>query len=517
LRDADQCAPLAAEDLERLATAAYMIGADAESEAVRARAHQEFLGRGEREAAARCAGWLAFGLLHHGAYAPAGGWLGRAARLIEENQRDSVVQGYLLVPRAIQEVGRGDAAAAYATFAQASEIADQFADRDLAALGCHGRGRALIRQGKIVEGVALLDEAMVAVVAGDVTPIVAGDVYCSVLEGCHEIFDLRRAREWTASLAQWCASQPGLVRYRGECLIYRAELRQAQGAWPEAMDDARQACELLSAQGQPMRGAAFYRVGELQRLRGELGSAEEAFRQASHCGRNPQPGSSLLRLAQGHVEAAASSIRSALAETHQEHGRASLLPAGIEIMLAAHDLEAARTAAEELSRIAALFDAPLLLAASAQMTGAVLLAEGDVQNALTRLRTAWTTWRDLETPYEEAETRVLLARALHGLGDDDGHDAELDAARQLFRRLGAAAARSRVEQPERDDGKAGGLSPRELQVLRLIATGRTNRAIGEELFISEKTVARHVSNIFNKLGVSSRAGATATAYERHLV
>ena len=536
LHAADRQTALAAEDLDRLATAAYLIGDDAESEAVRVRAHQQFLAHHDREAAARCAFWLAFGLLHRGAYAPASGWLARAARLIEESGHDSVVRGYLLVPRAIHQLD-ADPAAAHAILSDVSEVADHFADRDLAALGCHGRGRTLIRQGKIAEGVALLDEAMVSVVAGDVTPIVAGDVYCSVLEGCHEVFDIRRAREWTASLAQWCASQPDLVRYRGECLVYRAEIKQAEGAWPEAMDDARRACQVLSTEvGHPRLGAAFYRIGEIQRLRGELSDAAETFRQTTHCGRTAQPGLSLLRMACGEVESAAASMRSILAETGPERRRAAVLPAATEIMLAVHDVEAARAAATELSEIAVLFGAPVLSAASAQTIGAVHLAAGDARHALTTLREAWQAWLDLEMPYEEAETRVLIARACEQLGDDGASAVELEAARHAFRRLGAAPALARTERPLSTEAKpkdsegtvpsetgtvprrgAGGLSERELQVLRQLATGKTNRSIAEDLFISEKTVARHVSNIFNKLGVSSRAGATASAYERHLV
>ncbi len=329
-------------------------------------------------------------------------------------------------------------------------------------------------------------------------------------------------------MVQWCASQPDLVRYRGECLIYRAEIKQAEGAWPEALDDARRACALLSSPaGQPMLGAALYRIGEIQRLRGELSDAEEMFRQAIHCGRTAQPGLSLLRMACGQVESAAASIRSLLAETGQNRRRATLLPAGIEIMLAAREVDAAHAAAGELSRIAEIFGAPMLAAASAQTTGSVYLATGDARRALTTLRQAWKTWLDLEMPYEEAETRLLIARACEQLGDDDACAVELEAARHVFRRLGAAPALARAEKPpeirsQNSEGTvpgrgAGGLSVRELQVLRHLATGKTNRSIAESLFISEKTVARHVSNIFNKLGVSSRAGATASAYERHLV
>jgi ATP/maltotriose-dependent transcriptional regulator MalT len=361
---------------------------------------------------------------------------------------------------------------------------------------------------------------MAAVVAGDVSPVLAGDIYCSVLEACHEILDVRRAHEWTTCLSQWCATQPDLVRYRGECLIYRAEIEQMRGAWTEAERDAQEACALLSSpEPRPAVGAAFYRLGEIHRLRGEFRKAEDAYRQANQYGRKPQPGLALLRLAQGRVDIAASSIRSALAETEQRRTRARLLPVAVEIMVAAEDLETARTAETELSEIARTCGTPFLAAASAHVTGAVLLASAHPVEAMVPLRRAWESWHELEMPFEEAQARVLIATALQQIGDSDSRNIELDAARQLFKHLGAAPAITRtselLEQPT--SRPAGGLSEREVQVLRLVAAGKTNRAIADELYISEKTVARHVSNIFNKLGVSSRAGATALAYQRHLI
>jgi DNA-binding CsgD family transcriptional regulator len=517
LEAADREGPLEPEDLERLATAAYLMGRDDESEAFRARAHQTFLARGDSEGAARSASWLAFGLLQRGALAPASGWLARAERVLDEAQLDCVVRGYLLIPTAIQRVVRGDPAAGHAVFTQAAEIASRFRDRDLASLACQGRGRALIRLGRIGDGVALLDEAMVAVVAGDVTPILAGDIYCSVLEACQEIFDLRRAYEWTASLAQWCATQPDLVRYRGECLLYRAEVMQLRGQWDDAARDARDACELLLS--RPAAGSAFYRVGEIHRLRGEFAKAEAAFTRANEGGRKPQPGLSLLRLAQGQIDAAAVSIRGVLLDTRARAARVRLLAAAVEILGAAGDPENARAAAAELTEIASAVGASLLRAASAHATGAVLLAEGNVAEASTVLREALATWRDLGMPYEEAHTCLLLAGVSERRGDQDGRRLELDAARRLFKQLDAEPCLARIADPSEGAKRqpAGPLSEREAQVLRLLATGKTNRDIADELFISEKTVARHVSNIFDKLGVSSRAGATAWAYQHDLI
>jgi tetratricopeptide (TPR) repeat protein len=429
LKSADDEAPLEPEDLERLAMAANLLGRDEESEGFIARAHQMFLARGDCEGAARSASWLAFGLLHRGARAPASGWFARAERILDDAHLDCVVRGFLLIPSAIQRIVQGDPSAGHAAFTQAAEIASRFGDRDLASIACNGRGRALIYLGQITEGVALLDEAMVAVVAGDVTPIMAGDIYCSVLEACQETFDLRRAYEWTVSLAQWCAAQPDLVRFRGECLLYRAEVMQWLGKWHDAAQDAQAACELLMS--RPAAGAAFYRLAEIHRLRGEFAKADTAYTRANERGRKPQPGLSLLRLAQGQTDAAAASIRSVLLDTRTPAARARMLGPAVEILLAAGDRENARASAAELSEIASAIDASLLSAASAHATGAVLLAEDDVAEAATALHRASEIWRKLETPYEEAHTCLLMATVCERRGDRDG--------RRLGARYGAAA------------------------------------------------------------------------------
>jgi DNA-binding CsgD family transcriptional regulator/tetratricopeptide (TPR) repeat protein len=514
---ADRETPLAPEDLERLATATYLMGREDESEAVWERAHRAFLERGDREGAARSAWWLGVALQLRGAIAPASGWFARAQHILDEGQVECVVRGFLLIPSAIQRVVQGDAAAGDALFSQAADIARRYGNHDLACKAAQGRGRALIRLGHVSEGVALLDEAMVAVMAGDVSPILAGDAYCTVLEGCQEIFDLRRAYEWTTALARWCATQPDLVRYRGECLLYRAEVFQLRGRWDEAARDAQDACDLLMS--RPAAGAAFYRLGEIHRLRGEFDKAEAAYVQANERGRRPQPGLSLLRLAQGNVDPAAASIRSVLLDTRTQAARARMLAAAVEILLAAADLDHARAAATELSTIASAIGAALLNAVSAQATAAVLLAEGDIAGAATLLCQASETWRDLGMPYEEAHTRLLMAVVCERRGDQEGRRLELEAARRLFEQLNAEICLARIAgQPKRATSRPPicSLSERETQVLRLLASGKTNRGIAEELFISEKTVARHVSNIFDKLRVSTRSAATAWAYQRDL-
>jgi DNA-binding CsgD family transcriptional regulator len=519
LAEADRAAPLEPDDLERLATAAYLTGRDAEAAEAWARAHHELLARGEPWRAARCAIWLGFGLGVRGEIVRAGGWMARARRVLADGPPDLAEHGFLVWWDALQAIVAGDSAAALAGFERAAAIGERRRDPDLAALGRVGAGRARIRLGDTA-GVALLDEVMVAVETGELSPIVVGDLYCTVLEGCQEVFDLRRAQEWTEVLTGWCAAQQDLVPYRGQCLLHRAELLALHGAWPDALEEARRAAgRFLEPIGHPAAGAAAYQQGELHRLLGEADEAETAYRQASRWGREPQPGLALLRLAQGQTAAAGAAIRRALDEAGDPSARARLLPAQVEIALAGGDVPAARAAAGELARVAGGLEAPLLTATAAAAEGTVLLAEGDPRAALAALRGAWAAWRELEAPYEAARAREGIGLACRALGDQDSAALELDAARFTYQRLGAAPDLARVEAlagggPAR---AAGGLTAREVEVLRLVATGQTNRAIAAELVLSERTVDRHVSNILTKLGVPSRAAATAWAYEHGLV
>jgi DNA-binding NarL/FixJ family response regulator len=506
LSDADRAGGLGGEDLERLATAAYMLGDEEAYLDGLERAHHAHLEAGAVERAVRCAFWLGLILSLRGETGRANGWLGRAQRQLE--RRDCVERGYL---RLLATLHGPDPAVGYAGAADAAEIGRRFGDGDLTWLAVHEQGHCLIGQGEIAGGLSLLDEAMLAVVAGELSPVVTGLIYCSVIDGCQQLRELRRAQEWTAAMTRWCEQQPDLVMFTGRCLVHRAEIMQVGGAWGEALAEARQAgARLADAQAV---GQAFYRQGELHRLQGEYGDAEEAYREASRRGLEPQPGMALLRLAQGHGAAAAAAINRVVGEASAPPARMYLLPAQVEIALATGDADLARSACRELEQLAAAHPNAMLSASVAHGRGALALADGDARAALAALRDAETAWQQLDAPYEAARVRVLVATACRALGDEDSAALELDAARAVFERLGAAPDLAALGGAE----AAHGLSPRELQVLRLVAAGSTNRAIAAELVLSERTVDRHVSNILAKLRVPSRSAATAYAYEHRLV
>ena len=515
---ADKATPLGAEDLDLLATSAYLIGRDAEFLRVLERAHHAYLKSGESVRAARSAFWLGLSLLLRDEAGPATGWLARARRLLD--RRDCVEQGYLLLPVAEQHLAQTDGEAAYATASEAAAIGDRFGEIDLVACARHLQGRARVQQGQVQAGLALLDEAMVAVTAGELSPIVTGLVYCSVIETCQQAHAVNRAREWTSALAQWCAQQPEMVAFTGPCLVHRAEIMQLHGAWQDAIEEARRACRRLSpGLDQRPPATAFYQLGEVLRLRGEFGAADDAYRSASREGYEPQPGLALLRLAQGRPEAATSAIRRVTSATTDRLSRAKLLPAYVEIMLAGGDILEARGACRELEEIAESFDVDVLEALAAQARGAVELAQGHAQAALASLRRAGRVWQQIKAPYLAARVRLLTGLACRALGDNDGGGLELEAARVVFVELGARPDVTRIDALTRraPSGHLGTLTGRELQVLRLVATGKTNKTIATELSLSTKTVDRHVSNILTKLDVPSRAAATAYAYEHKLI
>jgi DNA-binding CsgD family transcriptional regulator len=426
-----------------------------------------------------------------------------------------VERGYLLLPLGERQLREGQSDAACATSAAATAIGERFRDVDLVAAARHGHGRALIQQGEIAAGLALLDEMMLSVVSGELSPIMTGLMYCSVIEVCREVHAVNRAREWTFALSRWCEEQSEMVAFTATCLAHRAAVLQFHGAWHDAMAEACRACDRSAKAGRPS-GAALYMQAEIHRLRGEFAESEQAYREASRSGCEPQPGLALLRLAQGRTDAAAAALRRMLSATSDGPGRARLLPAHIDILLGVGDVNEARRACLELRSLADTFAADALRAMAAQAQGAVELADGDANAALAPLRRAFDLWELLEAPYDTARTRVLLGRACRALDDEETASLEWGAARSVLERLGARPELAQLDllSESRGPRRAHPLTARELDVLRRIAAGGTNKAIAASLRLSERTIDRHVSNILTKLDVPSRAAAIACAYGR---
>lgn len=507
-------------DLESLAVAAYMLGRVDEYLRALEQAHDAYLATDQVLPAARAAVFLGINLAMLDEVGQAGGWFARAERLVERAATECPERGYLLLPSALRSEAGGDHAGAHDAGAAAVAIAERFGDRDLFALAAHVQGHSLLNLGRIDDGFKLLDEAMLVAIGGELSPIVTGIVYCGAIAGCEEAFDVRRAHEWTDALARWWEAQPDMVAFTGRCLAHRAEILQLRGAWPQALEEARRAHERCRrSMNRLAAGQAAYQQAEVLRRQGDLAGAEAAYREANACGREPQPGLALLRLARGDAETAGAAVRRSLAETASPLKRSRLLPAYAEIAVAAGELDEARRAADELDDIAHDYPSAMLRAIAAHVTGAVELAAGDARASLVTLRGALRTWEELEAPYEAARARVQLALACRALGDEDTASLELDAARRVFDHVGAKPDVARVEALARrsDAAEAYGLTARELEVLRLVAAGKTNRDIAATLVLSEHTVARHVQNILGKLRVSSRTAATAFAFEHDLV
>jgi DNA-binding CsgD family transcriptional regulator len=522
-RDADRRGGLPAPDLERLATAEILTGKMTTGLETLTRAHEEYLVVGDVVGAARCAGWMGMQLMFLDEPARAGGWFARGQRLVDELAEPDAVQGLLLVPMGLGKLYGGDPAGALQVFSQVADFGQRFQDKDLSALGLLGTGQATLMLGQAGKGLRMFDEVMVAVTAGELSPIPSGIVYCAVIGNCHLAFDLERALEWTAALDRWCSARPDMVTFSGQCQSHRAELFMLHGAWAEALLAAA-AAQGLSVKGDPQAlYGGYYQQGEVERLSGKLDDAEASYRQAARSGYEPQPGLALLLLARGDAQQAQSMVRRA-AGAADVATRRSIMPALVEIELAASDLDAARQGVQELEALARECPMPMVRAVAGQADGAVRLADGDPSAALKPLREAWRLWQELGVPYEAARCQALAGSACRALGDEASALMYLEAAHTSLLDLGAAPAAtwaaSLLHESLLDSGvatdSAGLLTRRELEILRLVATGRGNRAIAGELYLSDKTVARHISNIFLKLGLSSRSAATSYAYEHGL-
>jgi DNA-binding CsgD family transcriptional regulator len=501
---------------EALAEAAWWTGRLQACIAGRERAYALLDAAGDRRGAGRNATWL---FEHHCFRAQpsiGGGWLRRARRALAGDP-ECVEHGYLLLREAQQAHGGGDLVLAMDRAEAAVELGRRLRSADLEAIGLEAIGRVLIDRGQPAEGLAHLDEAMLFALEGRLDPYTTGRVFCSLVSACEEIGDLRRAAEWTDAVAAWAEQHP-VSLFPGLCRVHRAGLLQWRGAWPEAEAEARLACAELEGINLPNAADGFVKVGEIRRRIGDHQGAEEAFRRAEELNGQAWAGLALLRLAQGRHDTAAAIIARALEEAGPNRlARGKLLPTHVQVMVATGEVEAAAAGTDELEQVATEFESPVLLAAAATARGRVRLATGDHGGACSALNDAVRRWTELDVPYEVATTRTLMGQACRQSGDEDGAEEAFSAAEAIFERLGAETDARTTRGFRSTAPMPGGLTQREAEVLRLLAAGRTNRQLAGELHLSEKTVARHVSNIFTKIGVRSRAAATAWAFEHRLV
>ncbi|MEV6062670.1 helix-turn-helix transcriptional regulator [Nocardia asteroides] len=507
---------LRAEDFTRLATAAQLTGRTNDGIQAMQRAYQLNLDAGAVTAAARCAFWLAMTLLNSGEAAVGSGWVARAQRLLADLPGEVVEHGYVWVAVLHRHLAAGEFGELAACADHVTEIGRRFEVPELIAMGLSVQGRVAIYAGRVRAGLELLDEAMAAVAAGEVSTLFAGEIYCSLVEACQEVADFARMEQWTLALTTWCADQPGLVPFTGQCAVHRGQLMRVHGAYDAALAEFESALGRYVAAGTVApAGLAQAERGDVLRLRGAYAEADDAYAAAVGFGHDPQPGLALLWADRGRHAAALATVRRLVAETPDPVPRCRVLPAAVDILLASGEPAEAVELSAELHTIATGFGCAALRAAAARAAGCVAVARGEPAVAVGELRRAARLWSALDAPYETARCRADLGRALRALGDENSARLEFAAAHAVFTRLGAAPAAAEVARLL-TPALPGGLTEREAEVLRLVAAGRSNPQIAGELVVSEKTVARHLSNIFGKLEVGSRTAAAAFAFEHNL-
>lgn len=516
LSDRDASA-LTAEDFTRLATSAYLLGRGNDAVQALQRAYQVSVDAGETLAAVRCGFWLAFVLLEGGEPAVGGGWVARCMRLLDDLGEDVVERGYLLIHVMMGHIFAREFERAEQLAIQIGDYGRRFADANLSAQSLNARGRMLLYQGRVPEGLALLDESMVGITTGELSPVVAGMIYCSLIEACQEVCDYGRAGQWTAALTAFVDAQPDLVAFTGQCAVHRGQIMRLRGAYADAVDEFERAVRRYVAVKTPWAaGLAMAECGDVLRIRGDFAAADAAYRRAVEFGYEPQPGLALLWLARGQADAAVAAVRRLLTEPRDPVNRSRLLPAAVEVLLSAGAVEDAAALSEELSGLAAMFGIGAVRALAAFAQGSVLLARGDPSAAIAELRRSMHEWRELDAPYEVARCRFLIATAVLELDDAESAAAELASACRAFHDLGALPA-EQAALALAAPSVPGGLTPREIDVLRLVASGKSTPDIASTLVLSQKTVQRHLANIFAKLGVSSRTAAARFAFDHDLV
>ena len=510
---------LSAAQLDELGLAAWFLGREAECERAWDAAHQAYADAGETDAAMRCVFWLGFTLADRGEVVRAMAWMSRLAELAGMGEPSPFGDAVLALAQGSAAYAQGRIEESAVLCAHAAASARAAGDVDVEVLATMSLARSLVFSGRVVEGFAAMDRVMLAVASGRVGDRAAGPAYCGVIASCIDRWDIDRARVWTRDLSEWCDAQRGLELFRGECSVHRATVLQLLGEWDEAAATLVAVCE-RERRALTLENA-YYGLGELHRLAGRRADAEAAYRRAGEHGREVQPRLARHRRDEGRPAAARSGLVRALESGPVPSIRAELLAAQVELEVEHGDATVAAEAAAELRAMADQLGTAYLGAQADRADARLLLHSDAADRALPLLRRSWSAWRQLEAPYESAVTRVLLGRASRAAGDEEAAQLEFDAARTVLADLGAVADLDRLERLAGAVGQpaaaaSAGLTRREVEVLRLIAGGRTNRQIAQQLFLSERTVARHVSNILGKLGLANRSGATAFAFEHGL-
>ena len=447
---------LRADDFTALATTAYLLGRHNDCVQALQRAFQASVDAGDDRAAARSALRLALVLTLTGERAVGGGWAARATRLLDDLAGDVVERGYVAVHEAFSSVVGGDFPAA---FEQASVVVDygpRYDDPDLLAHGLNMTGRLMTHAGQVQEGLRLMDESLVGVVAGDVSPIVSGIVYCTTVEGCALVHDFGRMVEWTRALTTWCDAQPGLVAFTGQCAVHRGQLMRLRGAFDEAVEELERAAERYAlGGGGPAVGLAHEERGDVLLVLGDFRGAERAYEQALRHGSRAQPGRALLCSARGDLQGAVGMIEPALGEVGDPVERAHLLPAAVQIQLAVGDVPEAASLVRELDEIATAFGCAGMLATHAYAASTVALADDDPTRAMAAIRSAIDTWTELGASYEVARCRLTLGEALRSLGDERSGEVRTGCGARHVRRDRGDAGRARRPPPARRERITG--------------------------------------------------------------
>lgn len=510
---ADAEEPLAVEDLDAFAEAAQVSARGDEAVALLHRVFELRVAADELDEAAQVAFWLWWVLLNNNDVIQASGWLKQTSRTLGPAMATSL---WLRIPEAMFH--------ATGNRSRADELLRAIVDEgqgEVVPWALCMWGQTLIDDGRLQDGLDRLEEAMAILHNHGLSPRVTPWIYCAAVRGCCLARDFVRARDWNRSMARWLDSLSSLGgAYLGNCRIYRSRLMFLNGDWPDAVDEIAAVCADLDGYTGWVCGHAYYQLGEVRRLRGEWDAAEDAYRRAAEHGCLTQPGLALLRLGEGEVDAASAGVRRALTEVTAKPDRLDLLKAAVTIYLEQGKIEAARDAVTEFEELTGDLMTPVIEAERYAVRGALALSEGDPAGALPLLRRAVGTWQEQGAPHERAKLTVLIGQACRALDDQDGARLEFSAARETFERLGARpdlAWLDRIVAATDTGSETSGLTRREIEILCLIARGKANRAIANELYLSERTVHRHVSNIFTKLDVDSRTAAVAYGIRHGIV